>query len=494
MGALLGGCGGSGTEEMPPEVVCGDGVVDEGEACDTAGESETCNVDCTVAACGDGVINASAEEVCDDGNVAAEDGCSAACTIESGYVCSGQPSVCALCGDGVVTAAAGEECDEGEAADWGDCAPPDSGSSRACRFVATAFKFFKIGIESPYLEEAEAFCEGSPTASLLGGGISGSMESDAAVAGEPDCLSDVNFILTVSPLTQLDEERVRGSFTVGDCTQTAREECGGIELDPTPCRPALGVENPSTELNFRVERDGDCLDVLEDTFLEDETLLTEIPDNWPVDSGDFGCLVSDPVDHLTIALGSAIRIPLQDVAIAAKFNNGEPPDRLNAGMIRGFLTEEAASRIVLSTAISLFLNTQVLTDYLPNECGDGDVGPGGAAGYWFYFSFRAKQVPWEGGLACGNGVVDEGEACDPAIETGEGSCDELIECEQDTDVCTTTVVAAGDPCNPVGCRTVAVAFPDDGSDQCCQDTWSAKTQAEDPNCENYNPDLRPDLE
>ena len=46
-------------------------------------------------ACGDGRVVAGVE-ACDDGNTTAGDGCSATCTIQAGYECQGQPSVCAL--------------------------------------------------------------------------------------------------------------------------------------------------------------------------------------------------------------------------------------------------------------------------------------------------------------------------------------------------------------------------------------------------------------
>ena len=42
--------------------------------------------------CGNGIINS--PEQCDDGNNANGDGCSSGCLIESGYTCSGTPSVC----------------------------------------------------------------------------------------------------------------------------------------------------------------------------------------------------------------------------------------------------------------------------------------------------------------------------------------------------------------------------------------------------------------
>jgi len=68
----------------------------------------------TDAACGNGNVqpNSPQNEECDDGNTADGDGCSSTCTIEAGYVCSGDPSVCELaCGNGDVDA--GEDCDGG---------------------------------------------------------------------------------------------------------------------------------------------------------------------------------------------------------------------------------------------------------------------------------------------------------------------------------------------------------------------------------------------
>jgi len=44
------------------------------------------------ATCGNGLLEPGEE--CDDGNVISGDGCSATCTVEAGYACSGSPSVC----------------------------------------------------------------------------------------------------------------------------------------------------------------------------------------------------------------------------------------------------------------------------------------------------------------------------------------------------------------------------------------------------------------
>ena len=68
--------------------------------------------------CGDGVI--SGAEACDDSNTAANDGCDAACAIETGFNCTGTPSVCTpICGDGMVRGAEG--CDDGNTTSADGC-------------------------------------------------------------------------------------------------------------------------------------------------------------------------------------------------------------------------------------------------------------------------------------------------------------------------------------------------------------------------------------
>src|SRR5262245_66603296 len=64
--------------------------------------------------CGNGAVQPSQGEQCDDGNTTNGDGCSSTCTIEPGFTCSGEPSVCTpTCGNGVVNG--GEQCDAGAA-------------------------------------------------------------------------------------------------------------------------------------------------------------------------------------------------------------------------------------------------------------------------------------------------------------------------------------------------------------------------------------------
>ncbi|MDD5739408.1 MAG: hypothetical protein PHO20_01420 [Candidatus Peribacteraceae bacterium] len=68
---------------------CGNGK------CETGEKSLTCPTDCAAGGptCGNGGIEGT--EKCDDGNMVSGDGCSyPACQIESGWTCTGQPSVC----------------------------------------------------------------------------------------------------------------------------------------------------------------------------------------------------------------------------------------------------------------------------------------------------------------------------------------------------------------------------------------------------------------
>jgi cysteine-rich repeat protein len=124
------GCSATCMVEIPPG--CGDGEVAGDEECDDAGESATCDIDCTFAQCGDSIRNVSAAEACDDGNTTNGDGCSDDCHVEiipecgdgeldAGEECDDGPesATCdidctlAACGDGLVNATAGEQCDDG---------------------------------------------------------------------------------------------------------------------------------------------------------------------------------------------------------------------------------------------------------------------------------------------------------------------------------------------------------------------------------------------
>jgi cysteine-rich repeat protein len=78
------------------ETMCGNGIVESGESCDDGntvngdGCSYTCKVE--IAVCGNGMVESG--ESCDDGNMVNGDGCNNNCTVQSGWSCTGNPSVC----------------------------------------------------------------------------------------------------------------------------------------------------------------------------------------------------------------------------------------------------------------------------------------------------------------------------------------------------------------------------------------------------------------
>lgn len=105
---------------LDPE--CGNGVVEGSEVCDDGntadndGCSATCRSDET---CGNGVVDDATEETCDDGDLLGGDGCSADCKSDE------------TCGNGVVDLAKGETCDDGDLQS-GDGCSANCQSNEAC--------------------------------------------------------------------------------------------------------------------------------------------------------------------------------------------------------------------------------------------------------------------------------------------------------------------------------------------------------------------------
>ena len=113
-----GSCCGNGTLDFDRGEECDDGNTTSGDGCTAACRVETDWVCPNVGApcistvvCGDGRI--SGNEVCDDRNTADGDGCSADCsTVEVGWVCPAAGLRCQpKCGDGLLVGS--EECDDG---------------------------------------------------------------------------------------------------------------------------------------------------------------------------------------------------------------------------------------------------------------------------------------------------------------------------------------------------------------------------------------------
>jgi fibro-slime domain-containing protein len=139
----LGTGGGDGDGDIvvidePPTMNCGDGILDDDEACDdkNMNNDDGCGSNCRYiepgwvcpdegqpcrrfAKCGDGVPVF--PEQCDDGNLVDGDGCSDTCKVEIGSKCEGTPSVCSasVCGDSNQEGA--ETCDDSNGLPFDGC-------------------------------------------------------------------------------------------------------------------------------------------------------------------------------------------------------------------------------------------------------------------------------------------------------------------------------------------------------------------------------------
>jgi fibro-slime domain-containing protein len=125
------GSGGSGGVDTSG---CGDGVVQAtvGEMCDDGNNDagDGCSADCatvetdfvclkpgkpceSTVKCGDGKLGGA--EICDDGNTKAGDGCDKNCELEDGWMCPAAGEACqaAKCGDGIVAGV--EQCEDDNA-------------------------------------------------------------------------------------------------------------------------------------------------------------------------------------------------------------------------------------------------------------------------------------------------------------------------------------------------------------------------------------------
>ncbi|MBL8969218.1 MAG: hypothetical protein JNK56_01475 [Myxococcales bacterium] len=115
-GETGGGTGSGASSGAAP--VCGDGVIEGDESCDDGIEANKnfnpCRADCQPATCGDGFVQVSNSETCDDGPLN---------TATPGYnECSTACVRATYCGDGIVQAEAGEECEPGGDDDADTCA------------------------------------------------------------------------------------------------------------------------------------------------------------------------------------------------------------------------------------------------------------------------------------------------------------------------------------------------------------------------------------
>jgi cysteine-rich repeat protein len=211
------------TGEAP---VCGNAIVEDGEACDDGNDDNTddCTSSCVAATCGDSYVQEGVE-LCDDGNATAGDGCSPTCTLES-------------CGDAIVQ--------PGEACDDGNDVPTDACLS-SCIAASCGDGFTQTGVEAcdDGNEVDTDACLTSCVAASCGDGFvrAGVEVCDDGNADDTDsCLSTcANASCGDGFIEAGIEECDDGNGTAGDgCSPQCLNECGVDCWGPEGCLTAAG--------------------------------------------------------------------------------------------------------------------------------------------------------------------------------------------------------------------------------------------------------------
>jgi cysteine-rich repeat protein len=192
---------------MPPS--CGDGYVQEGEACDDGNDADNdACIACDEAVCGDGIVYEGVEG-CDDGNDVDDDACSNTC-------------VTASCGDGVLQADEGEACDDGNDDNTDEC-------TDACQLATCGDGYVYAGVEDCDDAGESAACNDDCTPATCGDGkfnmSAGEACDDGNEVNEDACTNMCALPVCGDGYVQEGEQCDDGNLDPGDgCDDTCQTE------------------------------------------------------------------------------------------------------------------------------------------------------------------------------------------------------------------------------------------------------------------------------
>ena len=429
------GCCPAGASSLSDDdcaVMCGNGLLEAGEACDTgiASGAGSCPTSCADgAACtadaltGGGTCAAACTNTPITAPAAGDGCCPPGATVATDSDCS------ASCGDGVVTS--GEVCDTGIAAGRMGSCPTSCNDMMACTrdtlvgggTCTAACTYTPItvpmagdgccpaGATITTDADCTARCgDGTITApevcddgnTMVGDGCSATCTREPrAFRATTLTIQDPHFYLSILDITGQVNDQLRTGLT----TDADMPADGVVDLSPviyfdpldqsamsTPvsvdfadCTLPLsstmctgsGMPTPSTATN-RATGTTACLAPMAGTF----------PGGRGINSPAPPCFSSASIATLTISLGGTL-IRLQNAQVGGQYV-GAPATRLATGLILGFLTEADAMATTLPDSVAV-VGGRTIASLL--RAGDRDT-VGGVRGWWFYLNYTGDQVPY----------------------------------------------------------------------------------------------------
>ena len=349
---------------------CGNGVVDNGETCDTAIASGpgSCPTSCNdnMACTQDVLVNAgTCTVVCSYQPIttpANGDGC-----CPSGANANNDNDCTPMCGNGVVET--GEECDDGNQNNNDSC-------TNMCKKGPTAFRFSDMDLRDPHVFVNFLGCRDVTDAQLVGFSVNNeiqkSIQNDNSMPA--DGLLDLSPTAVFRPLTQANGATTALDFYFADCTSP---------MASTSCKP--GAISPAS-VTATIASTGTCMAPIAGTTKPYSPAITNAT----------GPCFATSSTTVTLSL-AGIPITLHDARVAATFS-GAPATNLVNGLLVGFISEADADATILPSSLPL-VGGQPLSSLLAggtNACpGYSDKDTDGAVvGWWFYLNFVATKATW----------------------------------------------------------------------------------------------------
>ncbi|MFH2007106.1 MAG: DUF4215 domain-containing protein [bacterium] len=404
---------------------CGNGVADGAEECDGAdtggetcehlgydGGTLACTVECLfdrsaclLFSCGDGLVEGM--EACDDGNTAAGDGCSSNCSVEEGWECVGQPSVCAeLCGNNAQDP--GEQCD-GADLDGQTCESLGQGYVGGTLACGADCTFNTAQCELPTcgngVLDAGEQCDGillnGAQCNTVGGYIGGTLLC------LPSCSFDLSGCIPIScgdGIVSPGEACDDGNQVGGDgcnilCNVESGWDCSG---EPSQCTPFCG----NNQLDPGEQCDG--------AFLGGQTCQ-----GLGYDLGTLACSAGCTYNTSgcsTFSCGDGMVTGLEQCDGANL--NGQTCQTVGS-YVGGTLLCLPSCAFNLSGCIPIQCGDGILS--AGEQCDDGDTtnGDGCNAACQVESGWSCAGEPSNCTLLCGNSQLDAGEQCDGALLGGQ---------------------------------------------------------------------------